>query len=233
MDLSGKKALVTGASTGIGAAVAKALAKAGAQVIMLARSQAALELVDDEIQAAGGQAVLVPLDLNRLEKVALLGPSIYENFGGLDILVANAGMLGPLTPVHQVRLSNWEEVFTVNFMANVRLIRTLDPLLRASETGRVVFTDLNLEHQNMAYWGPYMSSKAALRNFALVYAAETRQTNMRVNLVDPGVVDTPLLAEAFPGGYQGEVQKPEDVVDYYLRLCDGSCDLHGETLKAY
>ncbi len=232
VDLSGKYALVTGASRGIGAAVAKGLAAAGAHVILLARTQSGLEEVDDVIRASGGQATLMPMDLRRLEKIDLLGPSILERFGALDILVGNAGMLGGLTPAHQIDPKEWQKIMFVNFMANQRLVRTLDPLLRASENGRVVFTTAGqYAVDGLAYWGGYMASKAALNVFAKTYALETRRTNMKVNLIYPGATDTALLREAFPGDIKMAMKKPEDLVEDYLGLVSDGCEKHGELIQ--
>jgi NAD(P)-dependent dehydrogenase (short-subunit alcohol dehydrogenase family) len=228
VDLTGKTALVTGSSRGIGAAVAKGLAKAGAHVILLGRTVGALEEVDDAIQAAGGKATLMPMDVAKFEEVDKLGPAIAERFGALDIFIGNAAMLGPLTPAHQVKPRDWEKVMGVNLLANIRLTRTLDPLLRSSSAGRIVFTTSGLAEQPLAYYGPYCTSKAALNMFGKVYAAETQGTNLRINLVDPGVVDTAMIREAFPGGYQGKLKKPEDLVSLYLELVSPACKKHGE-----
>jgi NAD(P)-dependent dehydrogenase (short-subunit alcohol dehydrogenase family) len=230
-DFKGKTALVTGASRGIGAAVAKALAVNGAKVITLARTVGGLEALDDEIKKAGGaQTTLLTVDLNKLDDVDKVGPAINERFGNLDIFIGNAGMLGSLSPVHHIKPRDWEKTFTVNFHSNVRLVRTLEPLLRASPAGRVVFTTSILGSQPMAYWGPYCTTKAALNMFTKTYAAETKQTNIRVNAIAPGAVDTAMLREAFPGGFQGGAKKPEDVVDAYLELASASCKKHGEII---
>ena len=226
--LEGRIALITGASRGIGAAVAKGLANAGAHVILLARTVGGLEEVDDDIRASGGKATLIPMDIAKLDEVDKLGPSILERFGKLDIFIGNAGILGPLTPSYLAAPKEFEKVMTVNLTANTRLIRTLDPLLRASDAGRAVFTTSALAEKVLAYWGPYSTSKAALNMFVKIYAAETEKTNMRVNLVNPGIVDTAMLRDAFPGGYQGETRKPEDLVDLYLRLASPFCKEHGE-----
>ena len=217
VNLEGKIALITGASRGIGAALAKGFAAKGAHVVALARTQGALEELDDAIRAAGGTATLIPQDLTKLDEVDRLGPALFEKFGKLDIFVGNAGVLGPLTPVHQVKQQDWDRVMLLNFTANARLVRTLDPLLRAAPAGRVIFTMSSFD-ETLAYWGPYAVSTGALRVFAETYAAETRRTNMRVSMVEPGAVDTAMTLEAFPGGYPGKLRKPEDVVSEYLKL---------------
>lgn len=232
IDLSGKKALITGASRGIGAEVAKAFAEAGAHVILLARTTGALEELDDAIRAKGGTATLMPLDLGKLDDIDRLGPTLAERFGGLDILVANAGMLGPLMPVAHGTAPDWNKVLSVNYGANFRLIRTLDPMLRAAPAGRAIFTSSGLGERPMAYWGPYCVSKAALNMLVQVYAAETQKTNLRANLVDPGIVDTAMLREAFPGGFQGETRKASDITRVYLELASSSCTRHGEIVHA-
>jgi NAD(P)-dependent dehydrogenase (short-subunit alcohol dehydrogenase family) len=231
-DLNGRYALITGASRGIGAAVAKACAQAGAHVILLARTIGALEALDDEIRAGGGKATLMPLNLMKLDDIDKLGPVLAERFGGLDILIGNAGMLGTLGPLPHATTKDWDSVMTVNLHANFRLIRTLDPLLRASEAGRAVFTSSGLAQLPLAYWGAYCASKAALEMMVKVYAAETDKTALRVNLVDPGIVDTKMLQQAFPGGYQGAMKKPEDVVPVFMELISSSCARHGEVAKA-
>jgi NAD(P)-dependent dehydrogenase (short-subunit alcohol dehydrogenase family) len=227
-DLSGKVALITGASRGIGAAVARAVAGAGAHVVLLARTVGGLEEVDDAIRAAGGTATLIPMDLAKFDEVDKLGPSIAERFGRLDILIGNAALAGALTPVHQIKPRDWEKPMNVNFMANVRLVASCDPLLRAAPAGRVVFTTTGLADQALAYWGPYAASKAALNLFVRTYAAETMKTNLRVNLLSPGVVDTAMLRAAYPGGYPGGAKNPEEVTGAFLDLCALDCTKHGE-----
>ncbi len=227
VDLSGKTALITGASRGIGAAVAKAYAKAGAHVVLMARTVGALEELDDEIQQAGGQATLIPQDLRDFEKLDMLGPALAEKFGGLDIFVGNAGMLGTLGPLAHSDAKKWQQVMDVNLNANYRLVRTLDPLLQASDAGRMIFTSSKLAQEPLAYWAAYCTSKAALEMMVKAYAAETEKTNMRANLVDPGIVDTAMIHEAFPGGYPGELLSCEDVVPAYLELASKDCKKHG------
>lgn len=232
-DFNGKIALVTGASRGIGAAVAKELAAKGAQVILLARTLGALEEVDDEIRAAGGKATLMRMDLQKLEKIDQLGPSIYERFGGLDIFVGNAGILGTLTPAHQIGPKDFQKVMVTNFASNVHLTRTLDPLLRAAPNGRVVFSTAGkYAVDGLAYWSAYMASKAALNVFAKTYAAEVKRTNIKINMIYPGPTETKLLHAAFPGGFPGKTKQPEDLVDDYLALCAEDCAKNGELMIA-
>lgn len=218
-DFQGKVALITGASRGIGAAVAKDFARRGTHVILLARTQGALEEIDDEIQAEGGSATLIPMDLRRLEKVDSLGPAILERFGKLDIFVGNAGVLGKLMPAHQVDLKDFERTMTVNFMANVRLLRTLEPLIRASDAGRVMFSSTKSAHTPMAYWGGYMASKAALNTFIAAYIKEISATKINAGIIDPGIVETKMLAEAFPGGYPGQTLDPTQISQKYIDFC--------------
>ena len=233
VDLTGKTALITGASRGIGAAVAKSYAAAGAKVILAARTVGALEALDDEIRAAGGKpATIMPLDVAKLDELDKMGPTIAQQFGGLDIFVGNAAMLGTLGPMTHMDAKTWHKVWDVNLHANFRLIRSLDPLLRAAPAGRVICTSSALAQMPLAYWSAYCASKAALEMMVKVYAAEAEKTNIRANLVDPGLVDTAMLREAFPGGYPGETKKPEDVAPVFLELAAASCKRHGEVVKA-
>lgn len=226
-DLSGKNAVITGASRGIGAAVAKAYAKAGAHVILVARTIGALEEIDDEIRKAGGSATLIPQDIADFEKIEMLGAALLERFGKIDILVANAGMLGTLAPLPHISPVEWSKVMDVNVSANYHLIRTLHPLLLASDAGRAIFVTSGMAEICEAYWGAYAASKAALTAMVKVYAAENEKTNLRVNLVSPGVVETKMLREAYPGGFDGPVKSPEDTVQTFLDLAAPDCDSHG------
>jgi len=231
IDLSGRVALVTGASRGIGAAVAKAYAKAGAHVILTARTTGALEEVDDAIQAAGGKATIMPLNMLDLDKIDVMGPAIAEKFGRLDIVVGNAAMLGSLTPLGHVDAKEWARVMDLNVNANFRLLRTLDPLLRASDAGRVIMVSSSLAQTPRAYWGAYAVSKAALETLAKVYAAETATTPMRVNLIDPGATRTAMRAKAYPGEDPSKPKDPEDTVPLFLELASSACATHGEVHK--
>lgn len=227
-QLEGRIALITGASRGIGAAVARAYAAQGAHVVLMARSQAGLEEVDDAIRAAGGTATLMPFDLRKTDELEALGPTLVERFGRLDIFVANAGILGTLSPVSHTSLKDWRDVFSVNVMANVQLIRTLEPALKASDAGRAIFVITSPKLYMMPFWGEYLASKTALTKIAETWAAETRQTSLRVNMISPGAVRTDLLSQAFPGGFQGRARVPDDVTPTFVELALPSCARHGE-----
>jgi NAD(P)-dependent dehydrogenase (short-subunit alcohol dehydrogenase family) len=199
-SLTDRLILITGASRGLGAALAEACAAEGAHLILLARTRGALEEIDDRVRSLGAEATLLPLDLADLDAVDRLGPSIYQRFGRLDGLAACAAELGTLTPTPQLDPKTLQRVLTVNLLANQRLIRTLDPLLRASDAGRAVFLTDHTASQGRPFWGAYDASKAALESIVLAWSAETaRITRLRVNLADPGPMRTRLRAQAFPG----------------------------------
>lgn len=230
-ELEGRIALITGASRGIGAAVARAYAAAGAHVVLVARSTSALEQVDDEIRAVGGTATLMPLDLTDLEGVDRIGPTLAERFGRLDIFVGNAGMLGTLSPLGHIKAPEWEKVITLNLHANFRLIRTLDPLLRASDAGRAIFVTSRMS-AGRAYWGGYAVSKAGLETLARTYAAETEKTNLRVNMIDPGPVRTRMRTEVYPGEDPDFAAPPERVAGLFVELASPACERHGQLAAA-
>jgi len=217
--LADRIALVTGASRGIGYATALALAKAGARIVAVARTVGGLEELDDAIRVAGGSATLVPLDLKDYAGIDRLALALHERFGRLDLLVGNAGILGPLSPLGHVEPAAWDEVMAVNVTANWRLIRALDPLLRRSEAGRVVFVSSGVAAQAIAYWGPYAASKAALEVLTRTYAAETATTKVRVNVLIPGPIRTRMRAQAFPGEDPMTLETPEKVADKIVELC--------------
>ncbi len=231
--LSGRTALITGASRGIGAAVARRFAAEGAQVVLTARTRGGLEETDDDIRAATGRrATLVTLDLRQLDSIDALCASIYERFGGLDILVGNAAMLGTLSPVAHVAPQVWEETFTVNVTANQRLLRAADALLRQSDAGRALFVTSGVTQGRFAFWSAYAASKAALEQLVLVYASEIEKTSVRANLIDPGIVATALRAQAFPGEDPSTLRAPDDVTDLFVDLAEPSCTRNGERLSA-
>ncbi len=229
--LKGKTALITGASRGIGAAVAKAYARAGAHVVLIARSVEGLKKIDDDIRATGGKATLMPLDLMNLDELDKLGAVLQNRFGGLDIFVGNAGLLGTLSPLPHISPREFQHVMDTNVTANFRLIRTLDPLLRASNSGRVIFVSTSEGVvKGRAYWGTYAVSKAALEAMAQVYAAETQKTNLRVNIIDPGAMRTDMRAAAKPGEDPMSLPAPEDIMDDFLMLASAECVRHGEVI---
>ena len=218
--LANRIALVTGASRGIGYATALALAKAGAHVVAVARTVGGLEELDDAIRAASGNsATLVPLDLKDYPGIDRLGLALRERFGRLDILVGNAGILGPLSPLGHVEPKAWDDVMAINVTANWRLICAMDPLLKFSDAGRVVFISSGVAARAPAYWGPYAVSKAALETLARTYAAETVTTPVRVNLFTPGPVRTRMRAQAMPGEDPMTLKTPDHVADKIVELC--------------
>lgn len=231
--LEGRVALVTGASRGIGAALAVELARLGAQLVLIARTQGGLEETDDAIRAATGRgATLLPLDLQKAEKdLDMVGPSIMERFGRLDILVHNAGVLNKLTPVAHIEPRDWAETVAVNMTAAWRLIRTCDPPLRASDAGRAVFMTTGRVQEPRAYWGLYGATKAGMEHLALTWAQEVQKTSLRVNLADPGVVATKLRAQAMPGEDPAKLPQPHDVAPGLAALCLPSETRHGARVE--
>ena len=217
--LADRIALVTGASRGIGHATALALARAGAHVVALARTVGGLEELDDAIRAEGGSATLVPLDLKDYDGIDRLAPALAERYRRLDILVGNAGMLGSLSPLAHIEPKEWEDALAVNVTANLRLIRALDPLLRASDAGRVVFVTSGVASEARAYWGTYAVTKAALDTMARTYAAETATTNVRVNLIAPGATRTRMRAAAMPGEDPQSLKTPDVVAGKIVDMC--------------
>jgi NAD(P)-dependent dehydrogenase (short-subunit alcohol dehydrogenase family) len=232
-QLAGRVALITGASRGIGAAVARRYAAEGAHVILAARTVGGLEEVDDAIQAAGGQATLVPVDLTDYDKIDQMGAAVAQRFGRLDVLVGNAGVLGTLGPIGHIDPGDWDDVMKLNVTANWRLIRSFDPLLRRSEAGRAVFVTSGVASGVFPYWGAYAASKAALEMLARVYAGEVAKTKVRVNLLDPGIVRTSMRARAFPGEDPDKLAEPETVTDAFVHLASAECTFHGQVIRAY
>jgi NAD(P)-dependent dehydrogenase (short-subunit alcohol dehydrogenase family) len=230
--LEGRIALVTGATRGIGRAVALAYAREGAHPVLVGRTAGALEEVDDEIRALGGSATLLTLDLRRHDKIDALGPTLYQRWQKLDIFVGNAGILGPLSPLGHVTSEAWDEVLAVNLTANWRLIRTLDPLLRLSDAGRAILVSSGAAANPRAYWGPYAVSKAALEALARTWAREVENTAVRVNLINPGPTRTSMRAQAFPGEDPASLKAPEELVETFVRLAEPSCSDNGRLIDA-
>jgi len=231
-DLDGRIALVTGASRGIGATLARAFAAAGAHVILTARTVGGLEEVDDDIRAAGGTASLVEMDLRDGPAIDRLGARIHERWSRLDILIANAGVLGTLTPLPHQDPDEWDEVVAVNLTANLRLIRSLDPLLRVSDAPRAIFVSSGAARICRPYWGAYAVTKAALDAMVRVYAAENERSALRINIVNPGATRTGMRAAAFPGEDPMSLKTPDALVPLFLELASPASARHGELIDA-
>ncbi len=216
--LAGRIAVVTGASRGIGYEAAKGFAAAGAHVVAVARTVGALEELDDEIKAAGGSATLVPLDLKDYEGIDRLGGAIFERWKKLDVLLANAGLLGRLSPLAHVPAEIWDDVIAVNLTANWRLLRSLDPLLRQSDAGRAIFLSSRAAQSLRPFWGPYAISKAALEAMVQVYAKEVAKTPIKVVAIDPGATRTGMRAQAMPGEDPMTLPHPSEIVPYLIEM---------------
>jgi NAD(P)-dependent dehydrogenase (short-subunit alcohol dehydrogenase family) len=230
--LQGRIALVTGASRGIGAAVARRYAAEGAHVILAARTVGGLEETDDAIRASGGAATLVPLDLAEGAKIDELGAALHQRFGKLDILVGNAGTLGVLTPLTHMDPPVWEKVIGLNLTDNWRLLRSMDPLLRRSDAGRAIFVTSGAARAATPFWGAYSVSKAALEMLVRTYAAEVAAFGIKANLVDPGVVRTAMRAQAFPGEDPLRLPAPEAITETFVSLAEPTCRQNGQSVPA-
>ncbi|HVY99508.1 MAG TPA: SDR family NAD(P)-dependent oxidoreductase [Dongiaceae bacterium] len=231
--LAGRIALVTGASRGIGRAVAKRFAREGAELVLIARTVGALEELDDEIRGINGRtSLLVPLDLREFDAIDRLGAALYARFGRLDVLVGNAGDLGTLTPIGHIEPKEWQRVLDLNLTANWRLIRSLDPLLRLSEAGRAIFVSSGAARRARAFWGTYAISKAALEMLVATYAEEIKQTKVRANLIDPGRTRTGMRAQAYPGEDPMTLPAPDEIAEKFVPLALAECELNGQVVKA-
>lgn len=232
--LAGKLALITGATRGIGAAVAEDYAKAGCDLVLVGRNTADLERIDDIVKAYGVNATLVPLDLKNFQSIDEMIFAIAQRFQKLDILVANAGVLGQLGPLCDSSPADWQEVIDVNLMANWRLLKLCDPLLKKSPGGRAIFVTSGITRRVHPYWGAYAVSKSALDVMVKMYAAEVANTypNLRVNLVSPGPVRTRMRANAVPGEDPMTLPAPSQVTGVFVELASDSCQHHGEIIYA-
>ena len=218
--LENKVAVVTGASRGLGKAVALQLAKHGAHIIATARTQGGLEELDDEIKALGSTATLVPMDITDYPAIDRLGAAIFERWKKLDILIGNAGILGKLTPLPHIDPKVWDETLAVNLTANYRLIRSMDPLLRLAPNGRAIFVTSGLATKCWPYWGTYSVSKAALEAMVKTYAAEMATTPVRANLFSPGPTRTRMRATAMPGEDPMTLPSADEVAAQVLPMCE-------------
>jgi len=228
--LAGKIVLLTGGSRGIGAAVAERFACEGAHLVLVARTVGGLEETDDRVRAAGGTATLVAIDLRDFGKMDELGAALYQRYGRLDVLVGNAAEFGVFSPLGHIDPGIWGEVIDVNLTANWRLIRAMDPLLRAAPAGRAIFVTSRLARDALPYYGAYAASKAGLETMVRIYAGEIARTPVRANLIDPGIARTRLRAHIFPGENPETVPPPERVVDAFLEFALPECTRNGEIL---
>jgi NAD(P)-dependent dehydrogenase (short-subunit alcohol dehydrogenase family) len=230
-SFAGKLALVTGASRGIGAATAEALAAGGAHVILVARTASALEEVEDRIHEAGGSATIAPLDLTDGESIGKLAVAVAERWGKLEILVLNAAMLGSLSPVQDIDPKEYSRILSLNVLANQALIAAFDPLLKKAERAEIVAVTSSVGAQPRAFWGAYGSSKSALENLLGAYADETAHAGkLRVHIVDPGATRTRMRANAFPGEEPDSVKPPEVVANAIVERLLAEA-LTGETVR--
>ena len=230
--LQGRISVITGASRGLGAAIAKRFAGEGSHVVLVARTVGGLEEVDDAIRAAGGAATLVPIDLTEFDRIDEMGAALAQRFGHIDVLVGNAGILGTLSPMGHIDTEVWDRVIAVNLTANWRLIRSFDPLLRASDSGRAIFVTSGAAGGAHPYWGAYAASKAALEAMVKTWAGEVTKTPVKVNLVNPGALRTSMRAEAFPGEDPMTLRQADEITDTFVELAEAASTRHGEIVQA-
>ena len=232
--LKDRIALITGASRGIGSAIAKRFAQEGAHTVLTARTVGGLEETDDYIRKINGtESTLVPLDLTEGNTIDQLGAALYERFGRIDIVIGNAGILGELTPINHLEPTIWDDIFALNVTANFRLIRSMDPLLKASDAGRAIFVTSRAAGDLNPFWGGYAASKAALEVLVKTYAQEVQHTNIRVNLVDPGRQQTAMRAKAFPGENPNKLLKPDEMTGVFVDLAESNFGQNGKIFEAY
>ena len=232
MRLKDRIALVTGASRGIGRAVAERFAREGAHVVATARTVGGLEELDDAIKKLGGTATLVPLDLAAPNGIEELGQAIFDRFKRLDVLVANAAVAAPLGPVSQLSPKNWEESVVLNMTSSWRLIRSMEPLLKVSEAGRAIFVTSGVTRGIPAYFGAYTATKAGMEALVYTWCKEIEKTRIKANLLSPGAVRTQMRAGAFPGEDPLTVTPPEKIAGVFVDLAEAACEKHGEWVKA-
>jgi NAD(P)-dependent dehydrogenase (short-subunit alcohol dehydrogenase family) len=228
--LEGRMALITGAGHGIGRAIAVRYAREGARLILVSKTQGALEETDDLVRAAGSSATLLPLDLAQHEKIDQLAAAVAGRFDHIDILVANAGILGVLSPMSHTEPKDFDRVIAVNLTANFRLIRAFDAMLRLGPAGRAIFVTSSAADGQHPYWGAYAVSKGGLETMVSTWAGELMKTNLKVNLVNPGATRTRMRADAFPGESPDSIQPPEAKTDIFVDLAEASSTRHGELI---
>jgi NAD(P)-dependent dehydrogenase (short-subunit alcohol dehydrogenase family) len=228
--LQDRLALITGAGRGIGRAIAVRYAQEGAKLILVSKTQGALEETDDLVRAAGGTATLLPLDLSQHEKIDQLAAAVAGRFDHIDVLVANAGILGVLSPMSHTEPKDFDRVIAVNLTANFRLIRAFDAMLRLSNAGRAIFVTSSAADGKHPYWSAYATSKGGLETMVQTWAGELLKTNLKVNLVNPGATRTRMRADAFPGENADAVTPPEAKTDIFVELAEASSTRHGERI---
>ena len=230
--LQGRVALITGASRGIGRAVALRFAQEGAQLILCARTEGALEKLDDEIlELTGDNVTMAAIDLSDFDAIDHMAAAVFERFKRLDVLIGNAGLLTPLKPMPQVKPEDWDQIINVNLTANYRLLRSLDPLIRASEAGRAIFVSSTVTQGTWPFWGAYAVSKAGLETMVKTYASENKKSNIKANILNPGPTRTTMRPIAYPGEDPESIKLPEDVTESFLQLAEESCSLNGEIIQ--
>ncbi|PKQ03992.1 MAG: oxidoreductase [Alphaproteobacteria bacterium HGW-Alphaproteobacteria-11] len=229
--LQDRIAVITGASRGIGRAVALGMAAEGAHVILVARTVGGLEEVDDEIRKVGGKATLVPLDLTDLAGIDRLGATIFERWGKLDILIANAGSLGTLSPLSHLDPKDWDKTLAINVTANFRMIRSFEPLLKRSDSGRAVFVTSGAAQKCQPHWGVYSTTKAALDAMVKTWAGELEKTSVRVNLLSPGPTRTAMRKKAMPGEDPTTLTRPADLVPLFIEMSMPDYTKNGEIVR--
>jgi NAD(P)-dependent dehydrogenase (short-subunit alcohol dehydrogenase family) len=222
----GKTALVTGASRGVGRAAALAMAGAGAHVVAIARTQGGLEELDDEIRAAGGEKpTLAPMDMTEDDHLDHLGLALHQRFGRIDILVHAAAMLGPLTPVAHLEPKHWDKVVAANLTASYRLIRSIEPLLKAAGPARAIFLTSGAAARPRAFWGAYAATKAGMEALVRCWADEIEDTGVRAVIIDPGKMRTRMRAEAYPGEMPDGLPDPAEIGPFLIELCQSDLGL--------
>ncbi|PHZ86079.1 SDR family NAD(P)-dependent oxidoreductase [Paremcibacter congregatus] len=230
--LDGKIALVTGATRGIGAGVVQALAREGAHIIMVGRTTGALEDMDDAVKELGGTATLVPMDLTDFAAIDNLGGHIAKQWGKLDILIGNAGILGPISPIGHIPPKEWDQLMAINVTANYRLLRSFDALLKAADAGRATFVTSTVAEQCRAYWGGYATTKAALNCMVKTYALEVaNNTNVRANIINPGPIRTSMRAAAMPGEDPDILDTPADIAPLFVKMSEEIFTANGEIIS--
>ena len=232
-DLKGRLALITGATRGIGRAIAKRYAQEGINLILIGRTVEALEKIDDELSGYDVNTTLVPLDLRQTSGIEEMAHSIASRFHHLDILVGNAGILGSLMPLTHLPSSVWDEVWQVNFFANWHLLKAFEPLLKKSIAGRAVFVTSGVTQNSHPFWGAYSLSKKALEEMVYLYASEnTHENSIKVNLVDPGRVRTAMRAQAMPGEDPLSVPQPSEIMKIFVKLASSQMQESGKRFRA-